>query len=160
MPMVLDVSLDGLTGDPVSHGPGKVPTFRELSAPELPLHLGEPSEDLFCADCLENPHHLPNRIPRRHAGEDADMIRGDLHLLNLAVPRSQDLLKQLPCCISDLFSQDPLAILWRPHQVVSRIVHRMAHPFEAHAAYYTPCSKRGHPFLPVLPYGVSRVGIS
>ena len=154
MPVVLDISLDGLTGNPVSHGPGKVAIFPELSAPEVSLHLGEPSEDLLCADCLENHHHLPNRISGRHARQDVNLIRGDLHLLHLAVPRFQDLLN------SDLFSQDPLALLRRPHQVVSRIVHRMAYPFEAHAVYYTPCSKRGHPFLPVLPHGVSRVGIS
>ena len=52
MSMILDISLDCLTGDLVSYRPDKVSIFPELSSPQLSLYLGEPSEDLLRADAF------------------------------------------------------------------------------------------------------------
>jgi hypothetical protein len=44
--------------------------------------------------------------------------------------------------------------------MISCIIDCMAHSFERHAVYYTQFLKKGNPFLPALPHGVSRVCFS
>ena len=160
MPMILYISSDRFTRYFIPHGSDKIPVFPKFSAPQLSLYLGISQKYLSCAHALQNSHNLPHRIAGRNSRKYVHMIVGYLNLLYLTIPCSHYLLKQLLHRISYLFLQYPLAILRCPYKMVSRIIYCMAHSFEGHAVHYTQILKKGNPFLPVLPHGVSRVCFS
>ena len=160
MPMVFDIIPYRFTGDFVSNGSGKISILPKFSTPQFCLYLWISQKDLLCTNSFENSHHLTNRIFRWYTGEYMDMIFRYFHFLNFTVSYFQYLFKQLLNCISQLFFQYPHAIFRCPHKMVSCVIHCMTQSFDGHAVYYTILLKKGTPFLPVLPHGVSMVGFS
>ena len=160
MSMILYVSLYGLTGNFVSNCSNKISVFPEFPSPEFSLYLGMPHKNFFRTHTLENSHNLTNRIFGWYTHEYMDMILGYFHLLHFAISRCQYLFKQLFHSIAQFISQYPLAIFGRPYKMVSRVINCMALASDCHAMYYTKSRKKGNPFLPVLPHGVSRVNFS
>ena len=161
MSVVLEILLYRITLHFVSDCSNEIAVFPKLSTPQLTLDLGISPKDLFRAHALQNPYYLTNRVFWRYARTYMHMIGGGyLYFQDLTIPCCKNLLKQFFGCISQLLLQDPLAILRCPHDMVARIVDRMAHSFDSHAAYYTRDLQYCNPFLPVLPHGASRVGFS
>jgi hypothetical protein len=160
MSMVLYIFLYRFTCHFVSNGSDKISIFPKFSTPKFFLDLWMSQEDLFCAHTFQNSHRLTDRILRGYRCKYMYMIFRYFHLFYFTVSRCQYLFKQFFYTISHLISQYPLAILGCPNKVISCVVHCMAHSFNSHAVHYTTFLKKGNPFLPVLPHGVSRVSFS
>ena len=160
MTMVLDISLDRVAGHFISHRAHKVPIFPELPSPQLPLHLWISPKYLLRTHALQCPYYFANRILRRDTRKYVHMILRYFHLNHFTVPRPQYLSKQSLSRLSHLIPKNPLPVLRRPYEMISRVINRMAQSFEAHAPYYTRNSPQKNPFLPVLPHGASRVRFS
>jgi len=160
MSMIFYIFLYGFTCHFVSNGSEKISIFPKFSTPQFSLYLWISKKDLFCANAFENSHHLTNRISGWYRCKYMDMIFCYFHFLNFTVSCFQYLFKEPLNRISQLFFQYPLAIFGCPHKMVSCVVNCMAHSFDGHAVYYIKLLKKGNPFLPVLPHGVSRVSFS
>jgi len=160
MSMVFDIVLYHLTCHFVSNGSDKISIFPKFSTPQFFLDLWMSLKYFLCTHTFQNSHHISNRIFWWYRCKYMDMIFCYFHLFYFTVPRYQYLFKQFFCTISHLISQYPFAILGCPHKMVSCVIHCMAHSFDGHAVYYTTFLKKGNPFLPVLPHGVSRVSFS
>ncbi len=155
MSMILYIPLYRITGYFVSNGPDKISIFPKFSTPQFSLYLRISHKDLSGTHTLHNPHYLSNRRSGWYTRKYVHMI-----LRYLTVSCCQYLLKQFLYRIAYLFFQYPLAILRCPYKRISCIIDCMAHSFEAHAVYYTQFLKKGNPFFPALPHGVSRVCFS
>jgi hypothetical protein len=160
MSMIFYIFLYGFTRYLIPNGSDKISIFPKLPTPQFSLYLWISQKDLLCTNAFENSHHLTNRISGWYRCKYMDMIFRYFHFLNFTVSCFQYLFKELLNRISQLFFQYPLAIFGCPHKMVSCVVHCMAHSFDGHAGYYTTSLKKGNPFLPVLPHGVSRVSFS
>jgi len=160
MPMILYIFLYRLTGDFVSNSSDKISIFPKFSTPQLSLYIWVPQKDFFCTNTFENSHDLTNRIFGWYTDEYMNMIFSYFHFLYFTVSCCQYFFKETLYSISQLFFQYPLAIFGRPYKMVSCVVNCMAQSFDTHEAYYTKFLKKGNPFLPVLPHGVSRVSFS
>ena len=160
MSMVFYIFLYCLTGDFISNGSDKISIFPKFSTPQFSFDLWVSPKYFFCTHAFQNSHHLSNRIFGWYRCKYMYMILCYFHLFYFTVSCFQYLFKDLFYGISQLFFQYPLAIFRCPHKMVSCVVNCMAHSFDGHASYYTKLLKKGNPFLPVLPHGVSRVGFS
>ena len=160
MSVVLKILLYRIARHFVSDCSNEIAVFPKLSTPQLTLHLRISPKDLFRAHALQNPHYLTNRAFWGYARNYMHIIGGYLYFQDLTIPCCKNLLKQFFRYLSDFLLQDPFAILRCPHQMIARIVDRMAHSFDSHAAYYTRLLRYCNPFLPVLPHGASKVGFS
>jgi len=160
MPVVLYISLYGITRYLISNCPDKVSIFPKFSTPKLSLYLRMSQKNFFRTHAFHNSHYLSNRVFRWYTCKYMYMIFSYLHFHYFTISRCQYLFKQFLYAISHLSPQYPLAIFRCPYKMVSRIVNCMAQSFYAHLTYYTRLKKRCNPFLPVLPHGVSRVVLS
>ena len=157
MSMISNIFLYLLTCHFIPKGSDKISIFPKFSTPQFSLYLWISKKDLFCTHTFENSYHLTNRIFGWYRCKYMYMIFCYFHLFCFTVPCFKCLFKEILNRISQLFFQYPLAIFGCPHKMVSCVVNCMAHSFDGHAVYYTKLLKKGNPFLPVLPHGVSRV---
>ena len=160
MSMISDIVFYRFACDFLTDCSDKISIFPKFSTPQFFLDLWMSQKDLFCTHTFQNSHHLSNRIFGWYRCKYMYMIFCYLHLFYFTVPCFQYLFKELLYGISQLFFQYPLAIFGCPHKMVSCVVNCMAHWFDGHAMYYIKLLKKGNPFLPVLPHGVSRVSFS
>jgi hypothetical protein len=115
LPLVIsNVPLDHPRCYLIPHCPCKVAIFPKLPAPQLLPQLRVFLEQDTGGDTLQNPYYLCNRILRWEGEEEVDMIRSDLHLLNLKAKILGSLVKELFHPRSNLVPH-PLAIFGSPN---------------------------------------------
>ena len=142
----------------IAHRSGEVAIFPELSAPQLPLDLWELAEHGSRTETLEHPDHLRYRVAWWERAKDMDVVWTDFHLFYRDVVRVGDLLEHLLDTCRQRTFKDVLAVLWRPDQVIGRVISGVRGSPEDHArilpdsvilrAGIEPARKMVHPSPP------------
>jgi hypothetical protein len=120
--MMLNVFAYHLRRHLVAYRPGEVSVFPQFPSPQPMLHLWVLSKYRSRTQTLEPTHYLRNRVSRWERAEDMYMICAYFHLFYRDVVLLGYLLKHLADATGNRPLQDVLAILGRPHQMVSRII--------------------------------------
>ena len=132
MPMVANIFPDHRSRHVISHRADKIPVLPKLPFPQLLPQFGKFLKHPARRNTLQYPDNLGNRIPGREIQKDVDMVLGDLLFVKLKPKVFHNLTEHLVNPSPNIFSGNPFSIFGSPHQMIFRVVHRMAGPFNGH----------------------------
>jgi hypothetical protein len=155
--MVRNVFSDHLCRYFVANCSDKVSIFPEFTTPKLPFHFRMLLEYYAGTDALQHPYHFGDRVPRWKGQKDMDMVFCNLKGVYLEIVSGGYLFKDLFRSLSEISTQDPLSIFRGPHQMIFRIIDRMAGSLQFHAICiaYLSLPSAGELFIPVYKTGYS-----
>ena len=139
---------------------GKISIFPKFSTPKLLFYFRVLLEYYAGTDALQHPYHSGNRVLRWKGQKDMDIVFCDLKGVYFKIVICGNLLKDLFRSVSNVSTQDPLSVFRGPHQMVLRIIDRMAVSFQFHAIgiAYLSLPSAAELFIPVYKTGYSSSG--
>ena len=155
--MVFNIVSNHLCGYFIANCSDKISVFPKLSTSQFLFHFGMLLKYYTGTDALEHSYHFGNRVPRWKGQKNMNMVLSYLKGIYLKIVILGYLFKYFLYSIPDVASQNPLSIFRSPHQMVFRIIDRMARSFQLHAGCipYLSLSLAGELFIPVYKTGYS-----
>jgi hypothetical protein len=147
--LLLDVVHDGFVGH-MARARHKVPPPPYVPTPEFPTESLEFDQHLSRGLALDPLHQLTYRDMRWYRHKDVHMVGRNMPLHNFYVPGFADLTDQIPHSFSYGSSQNGLAVLRDPNEVILDVVDCVAgSPVVFHAASLLKSSPKGEGFSPI-----------
>jgi hypothetical protein len=160
--MILYILSDYFSRYIIAYGPGKIPIFPKLTTPKMFLYLRMLAKDHTCTDTPHYSHNLGYAVSRWERQEYVNMIQGYFHRIYLKPMINGNFFKYNSYSLLDVSSQYPLPILWRPYQVIFRVIYSMWRSFNCHVLCIAQLTLplAGKLFIPVHRTGYSSFKIS
>ena len=131
--MLLNVSLDNIVCDLLTHGAKKVALFPQMACPKLFPYTRIFVKYFAARDTFQNRNHLRDRIAWWKRNENVNMIFRYLTLLNLEVKLAGYFEKKLSNPFTYLTNQYSFSVLRTPYQMVCCFIDRMTRAAQCHA---------------------------